>query len=101
LYKLIFIQNLKVVNPLGQGLLTEGPVANKKKGRFFLNSSRIKTSLCPSHNSAGLVYSGRGSTAYKTISSSIQIRKYSSLPLKDVNLNGTTLSSTLDSYFLQ
>jgi hypothetical protein len=101
LYKLIFIQNFKVVNPLAY---------LKAKGWFFLNSSCIKTSLCPSHKSAGLVYSSPpaslrggegGSTAYKTISSSTQIRKYTSLPLKDVNLNGTTLSSTLDSNFLQ
>lgn len=89
LYKLIFIQSLKVVNPL----------LYKAKGWFF--SSCIKTSLFPSHKSAGLVYSEGGSTAYKTISSSTQIRKYTSLPLKDVNLNGTTLSSTLDSNFLQ
>ena len=108
LCKLIFIKNLKVVNPRTD--------ISKKKGWFF--SSCIKTSLCPSHKSAGLVYSEGGSTAYKTISSSTpfglkpaffiykkdgqrQIRKYTSLPLKDVNLNGTTLSSTLDSNFLQ
>ena len=58
-----------------------------------------------------MVYSSKrgGSTTYKTISSSIKRRNYTSLPLKDANLNGTTPPpaslrggrSTLDSNFLQ
>ena len=83
LYKFIFIQNLKVVNPF-------------KKRWFFLNSSCVKNPpICPNHRSAGLVYSSDlsflserkkrkkgkrgGSTAYKTISSSIKRRNYTSL----------------------
>lgn len=117
LYKLIFIQNLKVVNLFFSRA--------QKKGDFFFNSSCIKTPLllCSNHRSAGLVYSSKrgGSTTYKTIYSSIKRRNYTSLgspprrggpslapgkawtsprpagaslPLRNANLNGTTLRST-------